>query len=76
LAVTGDFDTNHSNNQPPMEEIKLSEVVAGADLRQCRPQLGKALTFLIKNRRAIKTRQVIKGIALASTDGNPTKVAR
>ncbi|XP_046639242.1 uncharacterized protein LOC124320405 [Daphnia pulicaria] len=39
LAVTGDFETNHSNNQPPMEEIKLSEVVAGADLRQCRPQL-------------------------------------
>jgi hypothetical protein len=39
LAVTGDFDTNHSNHGP-MEEIKLSEVVVGADQRHCRRQLG------------------------------------
>nr|CAH0100425.1 unnamed protein product [Daphnia galeata] len=46
LAVTGDFDTNHSNHGP-MEEIKLSEVVVGADQRHCRRQLdavcGEAL---------------------------------
>ena len=75
LAVTGDFDTNHSN-QPPMEEIKLCEVVEGGDLRHQRPQLGKALKVLINNKkyqRNMRVWGIQSKCRCLGTDENPWK---
>lgn len=41
LAVSGDLLETNNSSQPPLEEIKLGEIIDNSDPRRCRPELGK-----------------------------------
>ncbi|KAI9554256.1 hypothetical protein GHT06_019528 [Daphnia sinensis] len=47
LAVSGDLLETNNSSQPPLEEIKLGEIIDNSDPRRCRPELdavcGEAL---------------------------------